>query len=243
MKPYLHLIWGPTTTGKTAYSVALAERIGAPVIALDRIQCCTDLAMGSGRPSDDELKGTRRHYLANRRLSQGIISSIEANDLLKQLVAEQGVRCQDIILEGGSVSLLDVMVQDEYWSSFLWSFKYFEIGDPDGYLVRARMRVNDMFHPQDGRASLLEELDHMWRDPMLRAALEDVDGYRCAVGFARQRGMPISALLSMDAGASQELVNEIAKEYLQHAQWQMARLRPVPASWRPPVDGYQAVDR
>jgi tRNA A37 N6-isopentenylltransferase MiaA len=217
--------------------VALAERIGAPVISLDRIQCCPDLAVGSGRPSNDELKGTRRHYLVDRSLSQGIISSMEANAILKRLVAEQGVRNQHIILEGGSVSLLDEMWRDEYWSSFLWTFKYFEIGDPDRYLVKARQRVHEMFDPKDGRASILEELDHLWRTPTLRAALEDIDGYRCAIRFARQRGMPISALLGMDAGARQELVDAIAEEYLLHAQWQMTRLRPAPPSWRPAAGG------
>lgn len=241
MKPCLHLIWGPTTTGKTAHSVALAEQIGAPVIALDRIQCCPDLAMGSGRPSDGELRGTCRRYLANRRLSQGIVSAVEANDLLKRLVAEQGTRCQDLILEGGSVSLLEEMFQDEHWSSFLWTFTFFELGDPDRYLVKARRRVNDMFDPRDGRASILEELECLWCDPTLRTALEDIDGYRCAIRFARQRGLPVSALSRIDADARQELVDEIAREYLLHAQWQMARLQPVSPMWKAAVDGLQTV--
>lgn len=35
MSLHLHMIYGPTTTGKTARAVALAQRTGAPVIALE----------------------------------------------------------------------------------------------------------------------------------------------------------------------------------------------------------------
>jgi hypothetical protein len=71
--------------------------------------------------------------------------------------------------------------------------------------------------------------------------LEDVDGYRCAIQFARQRGVPISALLSMNGGARQELIDDIALEYLQHAQWQVRQLQPAPPSWRAAREGEAAV--
>lgn len=71
----LYLIWGATTTGKTAQSVALARSAGAPVISLDRVQCCHELAVGSGRPSPSELLGTRREYLCEREVSRGVVSA------------------------------------------------------------------------------------------------------------------------------------------------------------------------
>lgn len=100
----LYLIWGATTTGKTAQSVALARSAGAPVISLDRVQCCHELAVGSGRPSPSELLGTRREYLCEREVSRGVVSAAEANQLLLDKVARYATQERALILEGGSVS-------------------------------------------------------------------------------------------------------------------------------------------
>lgn len=231
MTSSLDLIWGPTTTGKTSYSIALAERTEAPVISLDRIQCCPEVAMGSGRPSTDELRGTCRVYLTSRKLSLGIVSAKEAHMLLKQHVAQYAPRSQRIILEGGSVSLINEIISDPYWASYRWTFTRFEMGSPDVYIAKARQRVREMLHPQDDRLSLLAELVHLWRDPALHAALQDIDGYRCAIQFARTRGLQVAQLSDMSTAFEQDLINEIAEEYFQHAQWQTREFLSIPSSW------------
>ncbi|WIH05584.1 isopentenyl transferase family protein [Xanthomonas translucens pv. graminis] len=235
MNVSVHLIWGPTCSGKTAAAVALAERSGLPVVALDRIQCCPALATGSGRPLPSELRGTRRIYLASRRLSDGMMIASEANALLKHAVARHG-GSGAVILEGGSISLLRKMMADPHWANgFRWSSRRFRLGDPAAFLDRARRRVEQMLRADQARPSLLQELAVSWADPALRPVLEDVDGYRYAIRFAQQWGVPVSRLPDMDAQLRQRLVQGIAEEYLGHAQWQERDLGKLPATWQPLV--------
>lgn len=212
--------------------MAAAERTGAPVISLDRVQCCAEIPTGSGRPTPAELRGTQRIYVCSRKLINGVIPAHEAHKLLKLRVAECALRHRLIILEGGSVSLLNTMIADEYWDCFQWRSDRFELGDPTEFLSRARARVREMFERRGGRASLLEELVELWRDPRLHQALADIDGYRVAIRFAAERALPVAGLLSLDAETREELVEGIAQEYLDHARWQTREFLELPLSWK-----------
>lgn len=229
----LHLVWGPTSTGKTAAAVTLAERTGAPVISLDRLQCCPDIPIGSGRPLPSELRGTQRIYLCSRRLIEGVIPASEANALLKLRVADCARRHGLIILEGGSVSLINTMIADPYWGRFLWRSDRFELGEPDLFLGRARARVREMFDRRESQPSLLDELASLWPDPQVRQALESIDGYRYAIRYARQRGLLAPQLRDLGVEVLRELVEGIAQEYLDHARWQTREFRNLPLSWKP----------
>lgn len=232
MSMTLHLVWGPTTTGKTAASVVLAEQTGAPVIALDRIQCCPELATGSGRPSLDELRGTHRIYIARQSLSDGIISAADANQRLKHRVVECALSHQQVILEGGSVSLLNEMTADPHWANFSWTFTCLRMPEPVTFLAHARQRVREMLHPTDGRPSLLDELAIAWHDVACRATLEDIDGYREAIALARRRQLSIPGLLHVESLLETELVDEIAMSYCRHARWQEQEFHPIPPTWQ-----------
>jgi adenylate dimethylallyltransferase len=239
MNIQLTLVWGPTSTGKTAAAVELALATGAPVIALDRCQCYPQIAVGSGRPLPAELKSTRRIYLAERKLSDGILSGAEANILLKQRLAECAASCSQVILEGGSISLLNAMVADPHWESdvFCWSFRRFQLGDADAFLQRARRRVQRMFQRAAGASSLLDELVDGWSDPRNHAALADIDGYRAAIKFANRRQYSLAALRYMAIEEQDMLIDEIAQEYLDHARWQEVTVKPVPMTWkRAPIE-------
>ncbi|CBA17048.1 isopentenyl transferase family protein [Xanthomonas albilineans] len=232
MNGALYLIWGPTCSGKTALAVALAEQSGWPVIALDRIQCYPELATGSGRPLSSELRGTRRIYLASRAVREGIIAADEAHALLKDMVGRHSA-AGGVILEGGSISLINRMIADPYWASgWQWHSRRLRLGDPAAFLDRALRRVEQMLRTHQEHPSLLEELVALWPDPALRPILEDVDGYRYAIRFARHWSLPVADLLSMRDEMKQRLIRGIAEEYLEHAQWQERDLLALPASWQ-----------
>src|SRR5690349_9322876 len=96
----IHVIIGPTSTGKTERSVELAKSLQAPVIAMDRIQIYDDLAITSGRPSELELHGTTRLYLDHRLATadREEMPAATALEKLRWLLAQiEG----DVILEGG----------------------------------------------------------------------------------------------------------------------------------------------
>lgn len=54
---------GPTACGKTAVGVALAERIGAEVLALDSMTLYRGMDVGTAKPTVDERRGVPHHLL------------------------------------------------------------------------------------------------------------------------------------------------------------------------------------
>lgn len=59
--PPLLALAGPTASGKTALSVALASRFSAEVICADSMQIYAGLSIGTARPTDEETKGVPHH--------------------------------------------------------------------------------------------------------------------------------------------------------------------------------------
>ncbi len=56
MAPKLIVICGPTATGKTKLGVALAQRLGE-VVSADSMQVYRDMAIGTARPTPEEMAG------------------------------------------------------------------------------------------------------------------------------------------------------------------------------------------
>ena len=54
---------GPTASGKTAIGVALAERLGAEVVAMDSMTLYRGLDIGTAKPTDDERRGVTHHLI------------------------------------------------------------------------------------------------------------------------------------------------------------------------------------
>lgn len=158
----LYLIYGPTCSGKTDMAIQIAQETGWPVVALDRVQCCPQIATGSGRPLASELQSTQRIYLDSRPLTEGIIDAESAH---RRLILEVDWQKSEegLILEGGSISLLNCMAKSPYWKSdFQWHVKRLRLGDPETFLARAKLRVSEMFAIREDRPSLLEELAELW---------------------------------------------------------------------------------
>ncbi len=54
---------GPTASGKTALSVALAERMNAEIISCDSMQVYRRMRIGTARPTEEEMRGIPHHLL------------------------------------------------------------------------------------------------------------------------------------------------------------------------------------
>ena len=61
-RPPLVIIAGPTATGKTSASVALAERLGGSIISADSMQVYRGMDIGSAKVTKEERRGIP-HYL------------------------------------------------------------------------------------------------------------------------------------------------------------------------------------
>ena len=61
-QPY-PIIAGPTASGKTALAVQLAAAIGGEVVSADSMQIYDEVAVGTARPTTDEMQGIPHHLL------------------------------------------------------------------------------------------------------------------------------------------------------------------------------------
>ena len=100
MKPAI-LIHGPTASGKSELSVALAKRVDGEVINADSMQVYRDLRVISARPSASEMDGVPHHLFghvaADERYSTG-----KWLDDVKPLIAKVQRRGKVPIIIGGT---------------------------------------------------------------------------------------------------------------------------------------------
>ena len=62
MKPTVIVICGPTASGKTALSIALAKKIDGEIVSADSMQIYQDMNIGSAKVTPEEMQGIP-HYL------------------------------------------------------------------------------------------------------------------------------------------------------------------------------------
>ena len=62
-RPPLIILTGPTAAGKTALSVALAQRINGEIISADSMQVYRHMDIGSAKVSREEMEGVRHHLI------------------------------------------------------------------------------------------------------------------------------------------------------------------------------------
>ena len=62
-KPEIIIIGGPTATGKTKLSVALAKEFGGEIISADSVQIYKKLDIGSAKPTKEEMDGIPHHMI------------------------------------------------------------------------------------------------------------------------------------------------------------------------------------
>jgi len=170
--------------------------------------------------------------LCDRKVSDGVISAIEANMRLKEKVSLYSNSHSTIILEGGSVSLINEMFSDSHWENDIeWVVQKLPLPTRANFVQRARKRVHEMLHPTDDNPSILDELVELWADPRTHSILKDIDGYRQLIRFAYSSNIPVEDLCTVEPSTMGLLAARIVEEYWQHAEWQEQQFLPVPASW------------
>ena len=117
MAPKLIVICGPTATGKTKLGVALAQRLGGEVVSADSMQVYRDMAIGTARPTPEEMAGVPHHML-------GVVDPRE-NYSVARYVQEATGCVEDIlrrgkrpILVGGTGLYIDGLCRGETYADF-----------------------------------------------------------------------------------------------------------------------------
>ena len=107
-RPTLVVIVGPTGSGKTAVSIELARRLGAPIISTDSRQFYEGLAIGTAQPTNEELAAATHYFIADRPITSPLSAGEyerEALALLDKLFEEHPV----VIAVGGSGLYVDAL--------------------------------------------------------------------------------------------------------------------------------------
>lgn len=107
-KPTLVVIIGPTGSGKTAVSIELARRLGAPIISTDSRQMYQGMAIGTAQPTLEELAAATHHFIADRPITSPLSAGAyerEALALLDRLFTTHPI----VIAVGGSGLYVDAL--------------------------------------------------------------------------------------------------------------------------------------
>jgi tRNA dimethylallyltransferase len=99
--PLLVVVLGPTASGKTALSVALAERFHGEVVNCDSVAMYREFEIGTAKPSADE-RARVPHYLVDCVDPTGYITAGEYARLARQVLAEIKSRRNLPIVVGGT---------------------------------------------------------------------------------------------------------------------------------------------
>ena len=91
------VICGPTASGKTALSVALAKRLGGEVVSADSMQIYRRMDIGTAKPTAEEMQGVPHHML-------DVADPGEQYSVSRY--AEEAGSCVEKILAGGRVPIV-----------------------------------------------------------------------------------------------------------------------------------------
>ncbi|MBQ1679497.1 MAG: tRNA (adenosine(37)-N6)-dimethylallyltransferase MiaA [Bacteroidales bacterium] len=156
----LHIILGPTGVGKTDYALALARRVGSPVVSCDSRQVFREMRIGTARPTDAQLAEVPHYFIADRSVTEPFTAGqfeLEALALLDRLFQDH----ETVVMAGGSGLYIDALCN---------GLDDFPPADPElREQLSARLR-------EEGVAALRAELRLL--DPESYAALDPANGQR-----------------------------------------------------------------
>jgi len=95
------IILGPTAVGKTSVAIKLAEHFQTEIISADSRQCFKELNIGVARPSQEELKRVKHHFIASHSIHENVsagIFALYALDKTNELFQRHDV----VIMTGGT---------------------------------------------------------------------------------------------------------------------------------------------
>lgn len=108
MPKKLTIVLGPTAVGKTDYAVCLAESIGTEIVNCDSRQIFKEMNIGVARPSEEDLRRVKHHFIACRSVSEPYTAGLFELDALA-LLEELFKKYDTVVMAGGSGFYIDAL--------------------------------------------------------------------------------------------------------------------------------------
>lgn len=156
--PRLTVFVGPTGAGKSERAERAARGSGAPIVVLDRFQVFPALEVGTarGRPLGELVE---RHFLDCRPVEAGELLPHDAIARLAMLLARLRISHPDVVVEGGSISLLRMLMNDADLADAVASLTVVD-ADPAAHLRAVTGRARVMLQGDPG--SIIDECEQVW---------------------------------------------------------------------------------
>lgn len=107
-KKQLIVIVGPTAIGKTALGIQLAKHFNTEIISADSRQFYQELAIGTAKPTADEMDGIPHHFINSHSINEDYNVSDFEKDALNQLT-KLFIKKDRAIVVGGSGMYVDAL--------------------------------------------------------------------------------------------------------------------------------------
>ena len=176
--PPVYALTGPTAVGKTALSLALAERLNAEIVSCDSRQVFRELTIGSAKPSADELARARHHFVDEMDLGDSWSAGTFAS-AAEARIAEIHARGRRALVVGGSTLYLHALAHG--------------LSPLPAANLALREELNAVAETEEGRLALFQELREV--DPEAASTLDATKSQRLVrfVEVYRSSGRPASA--------------------------------------------------
>lgn len=173
----LIVIGGPTASGKTALSVALAKHYQTVVISADSRQFYKEMSVGTAKPTVEEMDGITHYFIDSHSITDEINAARFASEVT-DLVADLFKNVDTLILTGGSGMFIDAFV-----------FGLDNIPHDQEIATQLNKQLE-----QEGLASLLTDLEE--KDPVYYATVDRNNPMRVirALEAIRITNQPFSSL-------------------------------------------------
>lgn len=110
------VVSGPTATGKTGFSIEIAQFFNAEIINFDSLVFYKELNIGTAKPTKDEMQNIPHHLVG----TESIFSPINAADFTKKaipIIKDCHNRGKIVVLVGGSGFYLQALLKGMYEST------------------------------------------------------------------------------------------------------------------------------
>jgi tRNA dimethylallyltransferase len=162
---FLICVIGPTAVGKTELCLKLASKFGVEIISADSRQVFQQLTIGTAKPTEQELKVVKHHFIGTLHIKDDFSAGIFEKDSI-ELLEQLFKTYNSVMLTGGSGLYIDAVINGLE-----------EIPDVD---LNIRLELNKRFE-ENGLDKILDELKNV--DPEYYETVEKSNPHRVIRGL------------------------------------------------------------